>query len=514
MLRKHERERIKAEELLACEQIESEELLERERIKIEELLAREQIEVENTGRHSLSTAEQTIQNAMLDAESQIQNAFARITNLLDENMKNLVNFKPKFRKHIENITNAAIDKSRKMCKLEITKLKNIKNEDAEFLNGLAQSTANHLKQEVMLKVDSLAKLNQIELESLREQSKDPSFNTLDYVIKICELRKKNAIIESDKLKHAALDRYNLLRDNAGVLCNQLKSDANLSVTHIILDAKDCVNEINTELELFQAEKLHEIKHLHSHTKKYLVIIAMMVTISGTSMFYLNTQINLKDNSESFATSYLVQNLRGDTVDTWMSWKKPASSTLFISVQMSDVVTQERLGAIFDAIASPEQIEIDDSLVNRGSMGTSSVYYMGWNGALNSITGDTKFNIPKNLQFGVHTETFVGDIEIILTDLSNPDGYTAFTKSIIDEEHHRILKSTITIYDVNRINLEDLRTLTRHELGHSLGLAHSNTPEDLMYPIISTGYPYISDCVISAITALYDGKQQSHVVCEK
>ena len=52
----------------------------------------------------------------------------------------------------------------------------------------------------------------------------------------------------------------------------------------------------------------------------------------------------------------------------------------------------------------------------------------------------------------------------------------------------------------------------HEFGHALGLAHSTAPEDLMYPTIETNFPYISECDIDAMKALYDGGNTSEVIC--
>ncbi|MCH7648823.1 MAG: hypothetical protein IIA83_09475 [Thaumarchaeota archaeon] len=45
------------------------------------------------------------------------------------------------------------------------------------------------------------------------------------------------------------------------------------------------------------------------------------------------------------------------------------------------------------------------------------------------------------------------------------------------------------------------------------MAHSTAPEDLMVPIITTNYPYISGCAIDAITLLYDSEESSQVICE-
>lgn len=55
-------------------------------------------------------------------------------------------------------------------------------------------------------------------------------------------------------------------------------------------------------------------------------------------------------------------------------------------------------------------------------------------------------------------------------------------------------------------------MIRHEFGHAIGLAHSTDDNDLMHAIIKTDYPYVSPCDVDAIQELYDGKEQSSVVC--
>ncbi len=253
--------------------------------------------------------------------------------------------------------------------------------------------------------------------------------------------------------------------------------------------------------------------LQSQNKKQLiVIVTMIVVITSVGTLYLVQPYYSQSPSASFSTNYLIQNLKGDTVDTWVSWKKSDDGLFHVHVQNSQYATKERLDAILDTIMSQKKIELDNSLMHKGLKGTSSTYYAGWYGALNSITTDTKFNIVKNLHFHVDTVA-TGDIMINLVALSNPDGYSAYTNSIIDEQNHQILKSTITVYNIDKISLEDLKALVRHELGHGFGLAHSTATEDLMAPIITTNYPYISQCDLDAITHLYDGGQRSTVICE-
>jgi len=90
--------------------------------------------------------------------------------------------------------------------------------------------------------------------------------------------------------------------------------------------------------------------------------------------------------------------------------------------------------------------------------------------------------------------------------------TGITKSTVHVD--QILKSEITIYDASSLSDRELEKVSRHEFGHVMGLAHSTAPEDLMHPEIKSLYPFIADCNISAIIALYDGKVDDKVVCEK
>jgi hypothetical protein len=283
----------------------------------------------------------------------------------------------------------------------------------------------------------------------------------------------------------------------------------------IPDDKHKNRELEQEKEIY-LDILNESKKRLRASKKLMMCISIISIVFTLILigFYLSSLSNIEPISEHHKSLYLIQNLRGDTVDTWVSWKKPDDGLFHIHVQNSQYATKERLDAIIDVIMSQQKLEIDNSILHKGLKGTTSVYYAGWYGALNSIKIDTKFNIVKNLHFHVDDKVPTGDIMINLINLSNPDGYSAYTNSIIDEENHQILKSTITVYNIDKISLEDLKTLVRHELGHGFGLAHSTAPEDLMAPVITTDYPYISECDLDAIHHLYDGGESSKVVCEK
>jgi hypothetical protein len=265
-----------------------------------------------------------------------------------------------------------------------------------------------------------------------------------------------------------------------------------------------------KINLFQ-KKIKTSKH-NAAIKKPIWVMLAIFAISGIGIFFIVNTLQV-DEFPHMKTGYDVQNLRGDTVDTWLTWRIPNDDLFHVHVEKSDLLTDEMIQAIFDVIMSWDSIEIDDSLQHKGPSGYSSTYYKGWYGALQSISNDTTFTIPQNLHFNI-TEKEDGDILIFLTERSSPDGYSGYTTSIVDENDHQILKSKITIYNADKLSIEELKTIVRHELGHGFGLAHSSAPEDLMYPVIETDYPYISECDIDAIVALYDGSNNSKVICSK
>ncbi len=188
-----------------------------------------------------------------------------------------------------------------------------------------------------------------------------------------------------------------------------------------------------------------------------------------------------------------------------------SQALQVNILDNDLATKEKIDLIKGAISSEETLEIDNSFTHKGPKGTTSTYYKGWTGALQiAAQQNTELQIPTNFEF-FNSKKPIGDITIELSSLSDPDGYSGYTKSIVDQGE--ILKSHIVIYDVNSLSDDQLTSIMRHEFGHSLGLAHSSAPEDLMYPDIQTEFPYVSECMIDAIAGLYDGKKTSEVECQ-
>jgi len=286
------------------------------------------------------------------------------------------------------------------------------------------------------------------------------------------------------------------------------------------------NEIHKSKELEQEKILlkevgeSERNESQKTFKKYYKTVAIFgvilaVTIGAYSVYtthLIGQQYAIK-NLAPAPTGYVIQNLQGDTINTWLSWGLTSGTIIHVNVINSDRFPG-KIDLIKDVIDSEEKIQVDDSLIGNGPKGTTSTFYKGWKGALEQASEKpTKFYIPTSFDV-MKSDTGVGDITIKLTDEESGDGYSGYTKSIADGAQNQILKSTITIYNVDHIGNNQFETILRHEFGHAMGLAHSSAPEDLMHATIQGDYPYISECDIDTVSKLYDGSKESQVVCEK
>jgi len=252
--------------------------------------------------------------------------------------------------------------------------------------------------------------------------------------------------------------------------------------------------------------------LISGKHRRLTVLGILIAIPFLlfSVFSSDLNSSLVTNDGVMKSGYVIQNLKGDTIDTFHSWDIPKERTLYVNIVNPNVIDNDKVQIIKDAILSEKTVSLDDSLFHKALPGSQSTYFLGWSGALKQASQiPTKFTIPTS--FSISDSSTNGDIAVILSTLESPDGYSGFTRSIV--ENNQILKSTITIYKADQLSSAELETITRHEFGHAVGLIHSSDPYDLMHPTIETNYPFISNCDVSAITHLYDGNANDKAVCE-
>lgn len=310
-----------------------------------------------------------------------------------------------------------------------------------------------------------------------------------------------------------LDRINV------TLSDELENTRNEKAA-IEKDLKDSYHKIreSEQEKMFHsndAQEEHEKNTLLQ--KKYVLtiaLIAVVVSVGFVEYSHYENQAIIKATSRDMSgynSNYIIQNLQGDTVNTWVSWNIEKGRTIHIHVVNNANLPQDMINAMENAIMSTKMVSIDDSQTGKGPKGSSSIYYVGWEGAsTDAYSEPTKLYIPQKFDINGSPDA-VGDIEIILTNDVSPDGYSGYTKSLVDG--NQILKSKITIYKANKLDAGNLEAIIRHEFGHALGLGHSSAQEDLMHAVLPD-YPYISGCDVDALKGLYDGDKNSQVVCKK
>lgn len=278
-------------------------------------------------------------------------------------------------------------------------------------------------------------------------------------------------------------------------------------------------ETEQEKMFLEASLKVEEKQKNDANKKYykaiiFSVLAIAIIAGGYSIMFAEIAgQQYRVQIEPQTSGYTIQNLKGDKITTWLSWKLADGDTLHINILNSEKYDSEIIDAVKRTIISDEIFEIDNSLLFKGPKGTTEFYYVGWKGALEKAAeSDTKSYIPSKIEI-LESATGEGDITIELVDYANADGFAGWTNSIADDVQNQILKARITIFDANNLTPVEMETVVRHELGHAFGLAHTEASEDLMAPVITTEYPYISPCDLDAIISLYDGSETSEITCK-
>lgn len=375
-----------------------------------------------------------------------------------------------------------------------------------------------LKNEIRLKSMDYKELEQ-EKFIQTEMNKLNSDNSLELKVTKQNLQK---IMHEKSVMTKELEQEKLLVNEIHeTMANKISTleESNNELNKKLYQQSINVKESEQEKIFLDGISKDEIAKTNAIGKKYYLTIAMAgVILAGIIIPYsvlgtITGEEYKVQMVKPMASGYTIQNLRGDAIDTWLSWRLAKGDTLHINILNSEKYDAEIIGAIKKTILSDEIIEIDNSLLFKGPKGTTELYYIGWKGALEKAAeSDTKSYIPSKIEV-LESATGEGDITIELVNYSNADGFAGWTNSIADDAQNQILKARITIFDADKLTPTKMGTVLRHELGHAFGLAHTEASEDLMAPVITTEFPYISSCDVDAITSLYDGGNLSKVVCE-
>ena len=170
----------------------------------------------------------------------------------------------------------------------------------------------------------------------------------------------------------------------------------------------------------------------------------------------------------------------------LQWDLKSQKTLYVLINSESEISESKKAIINDVIMSEKSVMLD----NQNN-------FKGWQGALNQIHYSD--NTPIKLIF-TDNEKPTNMILINLEDEPTESEFDGFTK--FDLYENKIVKSHIVIYNTKNLNDVEFETLLRHEFGHSLGLAHSENINNVMFPLLDQSNPYITNDDISALSLLY------------
>ena len=143
----------------------------------------------------------------------------------------------------------------------------------------------------------------------------------------------------------------------------------------------------------------------------------------------------------------------------------------------------------------QKVDIVKSVIESKSREEN--YFYGWNDAISYISEKEVKQIPL---FNIVNNTQEPDVIIFLTEKKHHHMMSGFTKYIFSNQ--TIQKAHVTLYDFDELNEQEVEILTRHELGHVIGLGHTTNPFDLMSPILSLHYDLISMFDLITLSKIY------------
>ena len=154
----------------------------------------------------------------------------------------------------------------------------------------------------------------------------------------------------------------------------------------------------------------------------------------------------------------------------------------------------------DSKVSEHQVDIvEDAINSKQTKNSSRTLFLGWNEGIKEISKSYGVKIPK-LEIK-HNLDSTESITIYLMEKTSKEGFNGYTDLFYDANGD-IQKAFVKIYNTDELDNMQLESIIRHELGHALGLSHTNAKNDLMQPVINMNFNAISVLDLLALVSVY------------
>jgi len=156
--------------------------------------------------------------------------------------------------------------------------------------------------------------------------------------------------------------------------------------------------------------------------------------------------------------------------------------------------------IRDAKVSEKQVDIVEDTINSKEIRNPEITsFLGWNERIKEISKSFGVKVP-TLEIQYKLERTKAII-VHRTSRINAEGFNGYTHLYYDTNEN-IQKAMITIYNAEELSKTQLESIIRHELGHALGLGHTNVKNDLIQPKSDMNFNAILLLDLQALTHIY------------
>ena len=144
-----------------------------------------------------------------------------------------------------------------------------------------------------------------------------------------------------------------------------------------INTNDKNNNLQKELLLNEISKSKKL--LPTFTSKFIVgcgILLLFLLVFFVILPLIDGYESVENNS--LQSGYEIYNLKGDILNTWLSWKIPEDTLFHVHLSESQYNTKGRIDAIYQVMMSEETIMLNNNEMHSGYADLN--YYLGWSGA--------------------------------------------------------------------------------------------------------------------------------------